>query len=76
VAAILYAAGALGVYAVATAPGHGRRGYAEALLRHALAESRQRWGKRRMVLQATQQGLSLYRRMGFAGAGGFLVYSS
>ena len=43
-AAIVLGSGVVGVYNVATLPGHQRRGYGEAVMRHALAEARRESG--------------------------------
>lgn len=67
---------AAGVYNVATAPGHRRKGCAEALLRHALEQARQRCGVERTILQSTDDGFSLYERMGYRTVGRVGVYSS
>ncbi len=53
------AEGAVGVYSVATLPLFRRRGFAEAMMRHALA------GAGRSVLQTTEAGRSLYERLGY-----------
>jgi ribosomal protein S18 acetylase RimI-like enzyme len=50
---------------VATLPEHRRRGYAEAVVRHGLAEARREWGLERTVLHATEAGHPLYQRMGY-----------
>lgn len=72
--AIVGAAGAIGVYSLATAPGFRRMGYAEALLRAAAGEISRRTGFTRVVLQSTDAGYSLYQRMGFRDATKFTVY--
>ncbi len=69
-------AGSVGVYNVATLPSHQRRGYAEALMRHALEEARQATGIERTILQSTTQGLSLYTRMGYREVTRFSVYAT
>lgn len=51
---------------VATAPAHQRKGYAETVMRRALAEARTEWGVQRTVLHATPAGQPVYRRMGYA----------
>jgi GNAT superfamily N-acetyltransferase len=51
---------------VATAPEHQGKGYAEAVMRRALEESREAWGVARTVLHATAAGQPVYRRMGYA----------
>jgi GNAT superfamily N-acetyltransferase len=74
IAAIVAAAGALGVYSLATVPEYRRKGYGEALLRAALARERERTGIETLVLQSTDAGHSLYRRMGFQDVTKFSVY--
>lgn len=64
--------GAVGIYNVATAPGHRERGYAELMTRYAINAS----PASQLVLQATWQGLSLYERMGFRAVTRFSVYNS
>jgi predicted acetyltransferase len=51
---------------VATNPEHQGKGYAEAVMRRALDESREAWGVTRTVLHATAAGQPVYRRMGYA----------
>ena len=65
---------ALGVYSLSTLPECRRRGYGEALLRAAVAREQQRTGIRRVVLQSTDAGYSLYRRLGFREVAKFSVY--
>ena len=67
---------AIGVYNVATLPGSQRRGFGEAVMRHALAEARREHGMERLVLQSTPAGLRLYERMGFRTVTRVAVYSS
>ncbi len=74
IVAIVPAAGALGVYSLGTLPAFRRQGYGEALLRAAVAEYRRRTGFDRLVLQSTEAGYALYRRMGFRDATKFTVY--
>ena len=50
---------------VATLPGHQRRGYAEAVMRHALVEAARRHGETPTVLHATEAGKPIYERMGY-----------
>jgi len=59
------AAGAIGVYSVATAPEYRGRGYGEAITRHALAEARRASGVELTILHATRAGRPLYERMGY-----------
>ncbi len=72
-ATLVGAAGTAGVYLVGTLPGARRRGLATALTRHVLAEARAR-GDTMAVLQATQTGRGLYRRLGFVEYGVIDVY--
>jgi len=72
--AIVAAAGVLGVYSLATMPGFRRRGYAEALLRAAAHEVSKRTGLTRVILQSTEAGYALYKRMGFREVTKFTVY--
>jgi ribosomal protein S18 acetylase RimI-like enzyme len=75
-AAIVMGGGAMGVYNVATVPGHRRRGYGEAVMRHALADAESRYGIGRVLLQSTPAGYRLYQRMGFKTVTKVGVYSS
>jgi ribosomal protein S18 acetylase RimI-like enzyme len=75
-AAIVAGGGVVGVYNVATLPGHQKRGYGEAVMRHALAEVRRERGMERVILQSTPAGLKLYERMGFHTVARVAVYSS
>lgn len=59
------AAGAVGVYSVATAPEHRGRGYGEAVTRHALEQARRASGVELSILHATKAGRPLYERMGY-----------
>jgi len=75
-AATVVAGGAIGLYSVATLPEHRRRGYGEAIARHALAEARSESGLDRYVLQSTASGHSMYERMGYRRVAGFAIYVS
>ena len=75
-AAAIAAAGAVGVYSVSTVPLFERRGFAEAMLRHAVEERRRVSGFEQTVLQATQAGWSLYERLGYRQVTTFKVYLS
>jgi ribosomal protein S18 acetylase RimI-like enzyme len=74
-AAIVAGAGALGVYNVATVPDRQRRGYGEAIMRHALADAAKRHGTERSILQSTPAGYGLYQRMGYQTVTTISVYS-
>jgi len=71
-AAIVTGAGVLGVYNVATLPGHQRKGYGEAVMRHAIDQA----GAGEIILQSTAAGLKLYERMGFRTITNVSVYAS
>jgi ribosomal protein S18 acetylase RimI-like enzyme len=75
-AAAVIGGGAVGVYNVATLPAHQRRGYGEAVMRHAINDARRRSGIGRTVLQSTPAGLHLYERMGFRSITSVAVYST
>lgn len=74
IAAIVATPDALGVYSLSTVPECRRMGYGEAILRAAVAIEQQRTGIRRLVLQSTDAGYSLYRRLGFREVAKFSVY--
>ena len=74
ICAVVAAAEVLGVYSLATHPLYRRLGYGEATMRAALAEMQRHTGLERIVLQSTEAGYSLYRRMGFRDATRFSVY--
>jgi ribosomal protein S18 acetylase RimI-like enzyme len=74
IVAIVATAEALGVYSLSTLPECRRLGYGEALLRAAVAVEQQRTGIRRVVLQSTDAGYALYRRLGFNEVAKFSVY--
>lgn len=64
-ATVLINGDVMNVVCVATTPQHQGRGYAEAVMRHVLAESASRWGLSRTVLHATEAGYPVYLRMGY-----------
>jgi ribosomal protein S18 acetylase RimI-like enzyme len=74
ICAVVTGGDALGVYSLATHPSYRRLGYGEATMRAAVAEMQRRTGIERIVLQSTEAGYSLYRRMGFRDATRFTVY--
>jgi GNAT superfamily N-acetyltransferase len=74
ICAVVAAADVLGVYSLATHPSYRRLGYGEATMRAAVTEMQRRTGLERMVLQSTEAGYALYRRMGFRDATRFSVY--
>jgi GNAT superfamily N-acetyltransferase len=75
-AATMEYAGALGIYSVATLKEHRRLGYAETIVRHVVAEYRQRGVSGPLVLQSTPDGRRLYRAMGFRRTTRFAVYAT
>lgn len=75
-AATLVAGGATGLYGVATLPDHRRKGFAEALVRHAVAHVEQTQGTGLSVLQATHEAEPLYRHMGYQTVTHFSVFST
>jgi GNAT superfamily N-acetyltransferase len=74
-AAMVVEAGAIGVYAVGTLPAWQRRGYAEAIMRQALAETRARCGAMPTLLQSSAAGYRMYERMGYRTATRYLVFA-
>lgn len=61
--------GWLYVALVATEPDHMRHGYADAVMRHALAQAAAATGVTRTTLDATAMGAPVYERMGYAKTG-------
>jgi ribosomal protein S18 acetylase RimI-like enzyme len=74
--ATVVAAHVVGVYSVGTLPQCRGRGYAEALMRHALSVERENTGIEETVLQATDLGRALYEQMGYRKITRFSVYIS
>lgn len=74
IVSLVIAAGAVGVYSLGTLSQVRGRGFGETLLRHALEEARRQCGIECSVLQATPQGISLYRRMGYRVVTKFSIY--
>ena len=74
IVALVRSAGALGVYSLATHPNWRRQGYGEATMRAAIAETVRQQPVQRFVLQSTEAGHALYRRMGFRDVTRFSVY--
>lgn len=75
-AAVVVSDEVAGIYSVGTLPNARRQGCAEAIVRAALEDVRQRTGIEASVLQATTSGLSLYERMGYRKITRFNVYIS
>lgn len=64
-ASVFYATGVAGIYAVGTLPAARRQGFGSAITLRALLDARER-GYRVGMLQSSQMGVNLYRRLGFA----------
>jgi GNAT superfamily N-acetyltransferase len=75
-AATVSTQGITGLYNVATAPSYRRRGYGEAITRHAIDAAARETDSTRVVLQSTSEGLRLYQRIGFQPVTRVLVYNS
>lgn len=75
-AATVAAHGALGIYSVGTLPELRGRGYAEAVMRRAIAEARARGAAGPLVLQSSPAGLNLYRKLGFKTTTRFCVFAT
>ncbi len=75
-AAFIEAAGAIGIYSVGTLPGWRGQGFAEAIMRHGVAEFRRRGAAGPLVLQSSPAGMELYRRLGFRRTTRYFVFSS
>jgi GNAT superfamily N-acetyltransferase len=60
---------------VATLPESRRKGYGEAVVRHALQHAYAATGIRRTVLHATEAGYPLYLRVGYHPTGKFMAYA-
>jgi GNAT superfamily N-acetyltransferase len=63
---------AIGVYAVGTPPAHRRRGYAQAVMRHALRQA----PARTSVLESSEAGLLLYRALGYRTVTRYAVFAA
>ncbi|HUO30242.1 MAG TPA: GNAT family N-acetyltransferase [Bryobacteraceae bacterium] len=75
-AATVLGGGVVGVYNVATMPGHRHAGYGEAVMRHALEQARAEHGLSRTILQSTPQGFELYQKMGYRTVTSVAVFCS
>jgi len=67
--------GLLYVAMVATHPDHRRKGYADAVMLHALGEAQKATGITRSVLHATEAGFGVYQRMGYKTVAPFALYA-
>ena len=75
-AATVTSDGVIGLYNIATVPEEQRRGYGEAITRHAIAAASSASGLRRVILQSTSQGERLYKRLGFREVSRLVVFNS
>lgn len=64
------------VFDVSTSAGQRKRGLASAIMHSALVHARERLGATRAALQASPDGLNVYRRLGFRAVCEFQVYSN
>lgn len=72
----LFQAGEIaGIYDIATAPGHRLKGFGSAMFARLLAEARLA-GSRRVVLQASADGIGIYLRAGFKPSGKVRVFEN
>jgi GNAT superfamily N-acetyltransferase len=74
IVALVRLAGVVGVYSLGTSPDHRRRGYGEALLRAAIAQMVSEGQTEPLVLESTEAGYPLYRKLGFRDVTKFTVY--
>jgi ribosomal protein S18 acetylase RimI-like enzyme len=80
IVALVRAGGVLGVYSLGTVPEHRHKGYGEALLRAAAATfapypaDSANGSQEPMVLESTDAGYRLYRKLGFRDVTNFTVY--
>lgn len=72
-AAALPVAGTVYIALVATPPEEQGKGYAEAVVRHTIAESRKAMGFKRATLHATDMGQPVYRAIGFEPGARFVL---
>jgi GNAT superfamily N-acetyltransferase len=72
IVALVRAGGAVGVYSLGTIPAHRHKGYGEALLRAAV--TLENAANEPLVLESTEAGYRLYRRLGFRDVTNFTVY--
>ena len=76
IAATLADGNSVGLYSVGVAPHARRRGFAEAVTRHALDQSRRHAGVDRVILQSSISGYRLYKHLNFREVTRFLVYGA
>jgi ribosomal protein S18 acetylase RimI-like enzyme len=74
IVAVVETEAAIGIYSLATHPWHRKKGYGESLLRSVIARTLERSGPKKIILQSSEEGYSMYRRMGFRDVTRFTVY--
>jgi ribosomal protein S18 acetylase RimI-like enzyme len=75
IVALVRAEGVVGIYSLGTMPGFRHKGYGEALLRAAIEQDKAgASGNEPYVLESTDAGYNLYRRLGFRDVTNFSVY--
>ena len=74
IVALVRHAGVLGVYSLGTLPDHRRHGYGEGLLRAAVGQMPSEAQTEPLVLESTEAGFPLYRKLGFKDVTKFTVY--
>ena len=73
-ALIVFSEDAAGLYSVGTSASFRKQGFGEATVRWCIARAAQSRGSRNFVLQSSDVGLSLYRRLGFQKVTNFTVF--
>jgi GNAT superfamily N-acetyltransferase len=77
IVALVRVEGVVGIYSLGTMPGFRHKGYGEATLRAAIASDNSAHGSGELyVLESTEAGYHLYRRLGFRDVTNFSVYLS
>ena len=75
-ALIVFSPGAAGFYSIGVLPNLRKKGIGEATLRWCIKRAQQVQGRDRFVLQSSDAGLPLYKRMGFKEVTRFSVFKS
>ena len=75
-ALLVYSAGAAGLYSIGTLPEYRKRGFGEATVRWCIDRASEHRGQKAFVLQSSDIGFSLYKRLGFNTVTGFSVFKS
>lgn len=75
-AAVIVTGPVAGVYAVGTLPAYEHRGFAEAMMRHAIERVTEPEGIEYTVLQSSEAGFSLYKKMGYRAMTRYAVFAT